>query len=226
MEKVTISRRGLIGKMAVASAVGLVAGAGRAVATTSRLARKLHGPVDGTGASASAADRGAVEPGVPSVGEDLRRSPGEVAEPVVGREAAVSAPSSSDGPAPWALLRPLTAGSLVGHGWRVADLSDVEDGAFVLTLRNERGRTDRVHFCRNDGRPKGIVYSDRFDLLVMNGGQGDLPTDEGLARAVAEVSHVIAANEAQASQKQVVDALLPHDERLRRFAALDGARLR
>jgi hypothetical protein len=91
-----------------------------------------------------------------------------------------------------------------------------------LTLENERGRAHRVHICRNDGRPQGLVYTKRFDLVVMNGGQGDLPTEEGFARAVAEVAHVLAANERGWQQEPV--ALLPHAERVQRFA--DAAQLR
>jgi hypothetical protein len=124
---------------------------------------------------------------------------------------------------PWDLLRPLTVGSVLAHGWQVADLAGATDGSCVLTLRNQRDRAHRVHVCRNDGHPQGLVYTDRLDLLVMNGGQGDLPTEEGLAQAVAEVAHVLAANESCRQQDAVVMALLPHAERLSRFAtSVDG----
>jgi hypothetical protein len=75
-----------------------------------------------------------------------------------------------------------------------------------------------VHLCRNDGRPQGLVYTDGFDLVVMNGGRGDLPTEEGFAQAVAEVSHVLAANESGWRHEPATATLLPHAERLRRFA--------
>lgn len=128
-------------------------------------------------------------------------------------------------PAPWDLVRPLTAGSLVAHGWRVADLSAVVDGSCVLTLRNASDRSYRVHVCRNDGRPQGLVYTENFDLVVMNGGKGDLPTEEGFAQAVAELGHVLAANEAHEAPAEIA-ALMPHEERLRRFANPIDARLR
>jgi hypothetical protein len=60
------------------------------------------------------------------------------------------------------------------------------------------------------------VYTHRYDLVVMNGGQGDLGTEENLAQAVAVVAHVLAANEA--AGHRVTKALLPHAERLRQFA--------
>jgi hypothetical protein len=127
-------------------------------------------------------------------------------------------------PAPWEVLRPLALGSVVAHGWRVAGFTGAVDGSCVLTLQNEKGRAHRIHLTRNDGAPQGIVYTKDFDLVVMNGGKGDLPTDEGFAQAVAEVAHVLAANES--SHGSIVTALLPQAERVRRFAGMADARLR
>jgi hypothetical protein len=132
-----------------------------------------------------------------------------------GGDAAVSSPP------PWDLLSPLALGSVVAHGWRLADLSPVSDGACVVTLRDARGRSHRIHICLNDGSPQGILYTRRLDLVVMNGGQGAFPTEEGLAQAVAEVAHVLAANEANGEPERFAAQLLPHGERLRRFALAD-----
>ena len=129
-------------------------------------------------------------------------------------------------PAPWELVHPLTMGSVVANGWRVAGLTGVVDGSCVLTLQNERGRSHRVHVCSNDGRPQGLVYTKRFDLVVMNGGEGDLPTDESFAQAVAELAHVLASNEGQRGVEPVVTALLPQAERLRLFSGSADRRLR
>jgi hypothetical protein len=128
-----------------------------------------------------------------------------------------AAPSAAQGEAPWELLRPLRVGAAVTPEWHVAELSAVRDGSCVLTLANARGRTQRIHVCANDGRPQGLVHTERVDLVVMNGGQGDLPTEEGFAQAVAAVAHVIAANEGRAAA--VVSTLLPHAERVEQFAA-------
>jgi len=150
------------------------------------------------------------------------RPPADLAPLAAGAlEASGAAPTTP----PWALVQPLRAGSAVAHGWRVADLSGVADGSCVLTLQNTRGRTQRVHVCRNDGRPQGLVYTERFDLVVMNGGQGDLPTEEGLAQAVAAVAHVLAANDSE-RHAPVVVALLPQGERVRRFAGALEHKLR
>lgn len=198
IEKSALSRRAFVGKVAAGVAgatVALAAGMGRAEAL-SHSGQSTTRLGDGDGI------RSANPPAAPQVTE-------------------ATAPS---GPPPWDLLRPLAVGSLVAHGWRVADLSGVESGSFVLTLQNERGRAHRVHLCRNDGSPQGLVYTQQLDLVVMNGGQGDLPTEEGLAQAVAEVAHVLAANEADRQHESLVTALLPQAERAQRFGAT--ARLR
>jgi hypothetical protein len=127
--------------------------------------------------------------------------------------------ATSSAPAPWELLRPLALGSAVAHGWHVAGFTGAVDGACTLTLQNGRGRAHRVHLCRNDGRPQGLVYTKQFDLVVMNGGQGDLPTEEGLAQAVAEVAHALAANEGRLQHEPVVRRLLSQTERTQRYAA-------
>src|SRR5262245_8523685 len=128
------------------------------------------------------------------------------------------APATQQAPAPWELLSPLALGSVVANGWAAAGLTGVVDGSAVLTLKNERGREHRMHICRNDGRPEGMVYTDRFDLVVMNGGSGDLPTEEGLAQAIAEVAHVLAKNETSRQLEPVIAHLMPQAERVSKFS--------
>ena len=185
-----LSRRELIGKTAVGAAAALtVSAAGLRVASARSVAATDYPADDSDG-------RNAVPP---------------PAEPPPADAGAISSPP------PWDLVSPLVAGSMVAHGWRLVALGPVEDGSCVVTLQNRRGRSHRVHLCRNDGNPQGIVYTRRVDLVVMNEGYGDLPTEERLAQAVAKLAHVIAANEATARDR--VAELLPHAERLRRFAA-------
>jgi hypothetical protein len=216
--KPALSRRAFVGRLAagaaVASAVSLTIGEARALTRGTKTSR---------GAGNDNFQPAAV-PSAPGAGEPAVSAP--VVGPSAAEVSAVSAasPPASAPPPPWELLRPLAVGSVVAHGWRVAELSGVADGSLVLTLENERGRAHRVHLCRNDGRPQGLVYTKRFDLVVMNGGQGDLPTEEGLAQAVAEVAHVLAANESDRQQEPVVAALLPHAERVQLFAAAAALR--
>jgi len=215
-----LSRRALIGKAAVGAATALALGAAR---TGAAFTRTTPGAVPGgpggapggphawpggldAGPSGPAGDQDAQAVAPPSA----ESAPAEVA----------SAPVAS--PPPWELVSPLAAGSVVAHGWRLSDLSPVRDGSCVVTLQNKRGRLQRIHLCRNDGHPQGLVYTRRVDLVVMNEGYGELPTDERLAQAVAELSHTVAANETTVPRRVFAD-LLPHAERVRRFAAAEGA---
>ena len=206
-----LSRRALIGKLAAGAAGAGVAWAANVGGAAPAFARgRANTPVG----SEPNTDR--------HPGHDGDQLPAAAEVPAV-ETINESHPATVSGPPPWDLLRPLARGSVVAHGWRVADLSGVEDGSCVLTLQNKRGRTYRVHLCRNDGRPRGLVYTQRFDMVVMNGGQGDLPTEEGLAQAVAEVAHVLAANE---RRPELVAGLLPQHERARLFAGPEDQRLR
>ncbi len=196
-----LSRRDMVGKLAAGTAV-VVCGAGVAKAAI------------GAGTSTSAAS-----------------SPEAPAVPVVTWENGPNlvdseAPITQGAAAPWELLHPLRDGSQVTQGWRVAGLTGAVDGSCVVTLRNERGRTQRVHLCRNNGQPNGLVFTSQFDLVVMNGGEGDLPTEETLAQAVAELAHVLANNESDRRQQSTITALLAHDERVRRFSGAEDRRLR
>lgn len=185
-----LSRRDLIGKVAVGAAAALAVGAvGTGVAAATR---PLRDPTEG-----AAGDR-------------------EGQNALAPTDAAVIA-----SPPAWELLAPFGAGSVVAYGWRLVDLTPVRDGSAVVTLQNERGRAHRVHLCRNDGSPQGIVYTRRVDLVVMNQGYGDLPTEEHLGQAVAALAHAVAANEATVADSFFAD-LLPHRERVQRFAAADG----
>jgi hypothetical protein len=191
-----LSRRDLVGKLAASAAAVWAVGA----------ARKSFG------LSRSEAPVGAGHQDSPPA---FAQDPHSVANREVGVIDS-GTPSTSSAPAPWELVHPLALGSVVAHGWQVAGLTGVVDGSCVLTLQNQRGRAHRVHLCRNNGAPQGLVYTKQIDLVVMNGGQGDLPTEEGFAQAVAEVAHVLAANERR--HQPVLTALLPQAERARTFS--------
>jgi hypothetical protein len=203
-----LSRRELVGRLTAGAAVTVAWASGAARASIPRV-EKIAPEIPGAGDAGLALATEALEASPPALAQRLDGGP----------SAAITSP-------PWELLRPLALGAVVAHGWRVAELSTVEDGACVLTLRNGRGRAHRVHLCRNDGHPQGLVYTEKVDLVVMNGGQGDLPTEEGLAQAVADVAHVLAANEGRRRHGGVITALLPQAERLRRFAGSGSGRLR
>jgi hypothetical protein len=200
-----LSRRELMGKGAVGAATALALGAAATTAKAATVRRDLDLALDATVPADNhvPADTHAAEAPPAPAGS----APTEVATSVA--------------PAPWELVRPLAAGSMLAYGWRLADLGPVRDGSCVVTLHNERGRSRRVHLCRNDGTPQGLVYTRRADLVVMNEGNGDLPTEERLAQAVAALAHVVAANEGMMTDHLFTD-LLPHAERVQRFAAAEG----
>ena len=196
-----LSRRTLIGKAAVGAAAAVALGATRQGVAAVRNPPKDHG-VDAVPRSASSLS--------PSTDTSVASS------------TPVAEAGTDSGPPPWTLLRPLEAGALVARGWRLVDLGPVQHGACVVTLANSRGRSHRIHVCRNDGTPHGLIYTRRLDLVVMNGGRSDLPTDEGFAQAVAQLAHVLAKNERRVATT-VLAEFLPHAERMQRFA---GAQLR
>jgi hypothetical protein len=198
-----LSRRDLVGKLAAGTAAVCAVGVARSsFASTGSRKSGASEAAKGTAELASAAQ---VQPRIDVV---IDGGP----------------PQTLAAAQPWEILRPLTVGSAVAHGWRVAALSGSANGSCVLTLENERGRSHRVHICRNDGNPQGLVFTKEFDLVVMNGGAGDLPTEEGLAQAVGEVAHVLARNEH--STGALVTSLLAHNERLERYSGAEDRRLR
>ena len=190
-----LSRRTLIGKAAVGAAAALVVGTARTGAAATRPLR-------------AAADDPQAAPDAPAATLDAQAAPQVDAAEVAA-------------PAPWALVAPYGAGAALAHGWHLAALTAVQDGSAVATLQNARGHAHRVHLCGNDGTPQGLVATRRVDLVVMNQGYGDLPTDEHLGKAVATLAQAIAANEAQLADG-IFAGLLPHAARVERFAAVEG----
>ncbi len=189
-----LSRRAFVGRVATVTAGAAVA----LSATTVGRAKAAPRPHEVANRAPS------VEP----------QAPRDASAPI---ESAPQLQATESAPAPWGILAPLAVGSALNSDWKVAGLTAIESGSSVLTLANNRGREHRIHLCRNDGRPQGLVYTESFDLVVMNGGRGDLPTEENFGQAVATVAHAIAANESR--HGQVLAKLMPQDERLQRFAA-------
>lgn len=117
---------------------------------------------------------------------------------------------------PWALLAPLAEGSELG-GWSLGELMPVRDGATVLVLH--RGAEEaRVHLCARRGEPAGLAHTDRFDLLLMNGGSGSTRSREDLGRVVLTLAERVSANSDEAlAQHPELRALLTHSERVAAF---------
>lgn len=123
-----------------------------------------------------------------------------------------------DSGAPWWLMAPLSAGSSIGAGWSLADLSPVQSGAAVLTLTHRDGRQARVHVCARTDQPRGVAHTTLLDLIVMDGAQGDRPTEEGLGRALQSLSSRIRRNElASGVDLSELARMQSHEERVERY---------
>jgi hypothetical protein len=208
-----LSRRALVGKLAACTAAVWAAGIARISSASTGGEREWEPGMEPVGATP--------DDHQPSASVEAIHAP--QLDPNAGLHPDVGPLSTVEAVPPWELLRPLKMGSHVARGWRVAGFTGLVDGVCVLTLQNGRGRTHRVHICRNDGTPQGFVYTKQLDLVVMNGGAGDLPTEEGFAHAVAKIAHVLASNE---QTQRVVAELLPQQERVRRFSGPMDRRLR
>ncbi len=114
---------------------------------------------------------------------------------------------------PWALLAPHGPGDRVGE-WTLAGLGPVDRGATVLELERD-GVLARVHLCANAGHPCGLASTDRFDLVLMNFGDGRTPSPEQLARTLAVLASRLEANADVATRScPELAELMPHGERL------------
>jgi len=119
--------------------------------------------------------------------------------------------------APWWLFEPLTIGSPLAYGWSLMELSRIERGASVLSLSHRSGAQARIHICSHQGHPQGIASSKYLDLLLMDGGDGNTPSDEKLGRVILSLAKHIAKTEEFLEKSNVLSQLEKHEERLIRY---------
>ena len=116
---------------------------------------------------------------------------------------------------PWWVIAPLRTGSRVGKGWSIAGLSEVRDGAAVIRLGHRDGREVGVHVCARSGRGQGIAQTALFDLVTMDGRDGDAATPEDMGRVIMSLARRIRANEAQlAGDLRPFANMMSHSDRL------------
>jgi hypothetical protein len=131
------------------------------------------------------------------------------------RQLGAFAEGGSTDAAPWWLVAPLRPGLRLAGGWRVMDLSPVRRGAAVLTLAGSEGVEVGVHICAHGGQAQGLASSRLFDLVLMDGGQGDRPTPVGLAQAMNGLARAISRNEIEAADDlDHLARMLTHAERV------------
>ncbi len=116
------------------------------------------------------------------------------------------------------LLEPLQVGDHIGLGWRLWAMSDISAGGCVLSLRRDGQLTEfRVHLCRKSGASRGAAHSDTVDFLLMNDGDGSVPTDETLGRVLNTLAELVRRNERAGVATPA--ALMSHESRLRAFGS-------
>ena len=121
---------------------------------------------------------------------------------------------------PWWLLAPLNQGDSVGKGWRISGLRPIEKGATVLELVHNSGCTSQIHICAIEENPVGVIHTQFLDLVLMDGGQGNKPTDEDLGRVVMNVALKIQKQEAQLlNNSEVLELLEGHDFRMFQYGS-------
>tara|TARA_B110000037_G_scaffold181971_1_gene209394 strand:- start:370 stop:858 length:489 start_codon:yes stop_codon:yes gene_type:complete len=131
-------------------------------------------------------------------------------------QAFVEGKSLSD--APWWLLSPLKAGNSVGKGWKITDLSTVEQGACILSLEHTSGDVTNIHICAKEEGQKGIESTALLDLVIMDGRQGQEDTREDIGRVVMGLAKRIQRNEMKLEADLLsLSSLQSHNERVNRY---------
>lgn len=115
------------------------------------------------------------------------------------------------------LVHPLQPGTPLGLGWSLGAVHPPERGAVVVEL-TQGARLARVHVCQHQGQPRGLAHTEWLDLLLMDGGTGQSPTEEGLGRVVRALAQVIRQNELRPGAEAQIAALMTHGDRVARFA--------
>lgn len=127
----------------------------------------------------------------------------------------------SDSKAPWWLFDETQA--FTKENWSVANLSEIDRGASVLTLESSAGDQARVHICAHNGNPKGVAHSAFLDFVLMDGGNGNLQTDEGVGCKILTLARQVLIKELQMTDIELEKAnealalLETHELRLDRY---------
>lgn len=117
--------------------------------------------------------------------------------------------------APWGLISPLSPGASLAGGWQVQSLSDVQKGASILTLQHAVHGQANIHVCAHDGQPQGVASTAMLDLVIMDGRDGNKPTNERLGRVVMDIASRIRKNEtSDTADLRTMSRMMPHVARV------------
>ena len=109
------------------------------------------------------------------------------------------------------------------QNWVVSEMSPIERGACIMTLKSKDGESARVHICSHVGQPVGVASSAFLDFVLMDGGDGHLPTNEELGCKILTLARHVLINELKMSDRELnqIDGALAqletHSIRLDRY---------
>ena len=145
----------------------------------------------------------------------LAAATGGAATAAVGPSMEAFAHPGQTADSPWWIIAPLRAGNRVGKGWYIGELSEVREGAAVMQLVNRDGRAVDVHVCARAGRGQGLAQTALFDLVTMDGRDGDVATPEDMGRVVMSLARRIRQNETQnAGDLRPFATMMSHADRV------------
>jgi len=109
------------------------------------------------------------------------------------------------------------------YSWSVDNMSPIERGACIMTLQSKSGESARVHICSHDGQPMGVAHSAFLDFVLMDGGDGQQPTNEELGCKILNLARHVLLNELKMSDSDLnqIDGALAqletHSSRLEQY---------
>ena len=132
-------------------------------------------------------------------GAGLGAAAGPLQHPKIQRIGRTPTPKpTAAGPAEKALLRELPEGSRLGNKWRVEQIHGVMFGAIPVVLSSVGSGRFQIDIMRRDDQTRGVASTEKLELFVANGGNGDKPTDEDHAEAAVAMAEVLARSESAA----------------------------
>lgn len=113
------------------------------------------------------------------------------------------------------LIAPLRVGSTIG-GATLLNIGELEQGAIGLVMKDQAGNRFGIEICaRDEASPRSPGVTEKFQLYVVNEGDGSLPTIEEHGLAAMNIAAIIRRNEESVD----TTAFLTLDQRLARHAS-------
>jgi hypothetical protein len=132
-------------------------------------------------------------------GAGLGAAAGPLQHPKIQRIGRTPTPKpTAVGPAEKALLRELPEGSRLANKWRVEQIHGVTFGAIPIVLSSIDSGRFQIDIMRRDDETRGVASTEKLELFVANGGNGNKLTDEDHAEAAIAMAEVLARSESAA----------------------------